>query len=93
MKTPLRFATVALLAAGAAGCSGKEDVSYKAILSNPTPEMRSAADTEADADGNYAYMRNMNYRSLWDDLGRMFYIDSPSRLSSYPIVDTSGNAR
>jgi hypothetical protein len=44
-------------------------------------------------DANYAYMRNTNYRGVWDDIQRMIYIDNPSHLSPYPIVDMSGNPR
>ena len=73
--------------------SSKDDVSFKSVTAKPAPEMSSTADRSVDMDANYAYMRNTNYRALWDDLQRMIYIDNPSRLSPYPIVDMSGNPR
>ena len=93
MKTLSRIVLAVMIAAVIVGCSSKEDVSFKKIAGKPAPEMASIADRSVDIDKNYAYMRNTNYRGFWDDLQRAIYIDNPSRLSPYPIVDTSGNPR
>ena len=93
MKTLIRFALALMIAAVIVGCSKEETVSFKSIAGKPAPEMSSTADRSVDIDGNYAYMRNTNYRGFWDDLQRSLYIDNPTRLSPYPIVDMSGNPR
>ncbi|MHC4081905.1 MAG: hypothetical protein ACYS15_19005 [Planctomycetota bacterium] len=93
MKTLSRIVLAATVAVVIGGCSQQEKVDFKSITRKPAPEMASTADRSADIDANYAYMRNTNYRSFWDDLQRTFYIDNPSRLSPYPIVEMSGNPR
>jgi hypothetical protein len=93
MKTLIRIALAVTIAAVIAGCSSKENVSFNKIASRPAPEMSSTSDRNVDIDANYAYMRNTNYRGFWDDLQRALYIDNPTRLSPYPIVDMSGNPR
>ncbi|MHC4220133.1 MAG: hypothetical protein ACYSU7_16940 [Planctomycetota bacterium] len=93
MKTLFRIVGAVMIAAVIVGCASKDDVSFKKIAGRPAPEMSSTADRSVDIDSNYAYMRNTNYRGFWDDLQRSLYIDNPSRLSPYPIVDTSGNPR
>ena len=91
MRIPARIALAAAIAAACGGCHSK--TSFKAISNKPAPEMFSTADRGSDAAANYAYMRNTNYRSFWDDLGRALYIDQPMRLTPYPIVDAAGNPR
>jgi hypothetical protein len=93
MKTLSRIVLAAAMAVVIGGCSSEEKVDFKSITRKPAPEMASTADRPVDMDGNYAYMRNTNYRALWDDLQRTFYVDNPSRLSPYPIVEMSGNPR
>jgi len=93
MKTLFRIVLAASVVVVVAGCSSKDKVDFKSITAKPAPEMASMADRSDDMDGNYAYMRNTNYRAFWDDLQRAIYIDNPSRLSPYPIVELSGNPR
>jgi uncharacterized lipoprotein len=93
MKTLSRLVLATSVVVVAAGCSNKEKVDFKSITRHPAPEMASTADRSEDIDGNYAYMRNTNYRGFWDDLQRSLYLDNPSRLSPYPIVELSGNPR
>ena len=92
MKTLSRIVLAVTVVVVAAGCS-KSKTSFESIAARPAPEMASTADRSVDMDKNYAYMRNTNYRAFWDDLQRAIYIDNPSRLSPYPIVDLSGNPR
>ena len=91
MRIFSRLFFVTILTAGVCGC--QSDVSTRAILKHPTPELKAIKDRPVDASVNYAYMRNTNLRAFWDDVARSWYIDHPSRLSPYPIVYTSGNPR
>jgi hypothetical protein len=93
MKTLFRIVAAVMIAAVIVGCSSKNDVSFDKIAGKPAPELSSTADRSVDVKSNYAYMRNTNYRGFWDDLQRSLYIDNPSRLSPYPIIDASGNPR
>jgi hypothetical protein len=93
MKYLSRIVLAATVAAAAAGCSNSEKVDFKSITAKPAPEMSGTADRSVDMDANYAYMRNVNYRGLWDDLQRAIHIDNPSRLTPFPTVDLSGNPR
>ena len=50
-------------------------------------------DRLVDEQRNMAVAFNQNDRMFYDDLGRAFYTDHPTRLSPYPITYTSGNPR
>jgi outer membrane murein-binding lipoprotein Lpp len=93
MKTLSRIVLAATVATVIAGCSSKEKVDFQSITRSPAPEMASTAGRPVDMDADYAYMRNTNYRAFWDDVQRTLYIDNPSRLSPFPIVEMSGNPR
>ncbi len=88
MKTAARLLAVSLLftAVGTIGCAH----SYQ---NKPSPALASTTDRWVDTADNYAYMRNINQRGFIDDVNRTMYIDNPSRLSPWPIVDMSGNPR
>jgi len=90
-------ATLALLAAaaGLVGCASdsSSDTSYGAIVGDLTPELQTTTERPVDVDRNMAVAKNQNWRMMWDDLGRIFYTDHPSRLSPYPIMYTSGVPR
>ena len=91
MRTPSKTALAALLAA-AAGCS-QEKVTFKDIRHHPAPELSTTADSKVESQGNLAYMKNTDLRGFWDDVERAWYLDNPTRLSPFPILDTSGNPR
>ncbi len=94
MRTMIRVVcAAAVLALVALGGCAKNPVSFKQIAKHPSPELAATIDRPDDIKKNYAYMRNTNLRGFWDDLQRTIYIDQPSRLSPYPIVDASGNPR
>ena len=80
-----------LLAAGCA--SDPQDVSYSAIAGNLSPELRGSTERPVDTNRNISATSDMNARLFWDDLGRTFYTDQPSRLSPLPITGTSGVPR
>ncbi len=86
----------ALSGAVLVGCSSPSspyDVSFDAIRGDLTPELRAMTDRLVDEQRNMAVAYNQEKRMLFDDLGRAFYTDHPSRLSPYPITYTSGNPR
>lgn len=90
MKTVARPLVVALLfvaaAVGGLGCAHE-------YQNKPAPAMAGTTGRWVDGANNFAYMRNINQRGVVDDAARAFYVDNPSRLSPWPIVDMSGNPR
>lgn len=98
MKTlPVRSICTACLLAGTfaiVGCrSEKSQVSYGSITRNLTPELRGTHERPVDVSRNMRITHNQNWRMFSDDLGRFFYTDHASRLTPFPMVDTSGNPR
>ncbi len=80
-----------LLGTALGGCAtNPENVSYRAIKSNLTPELQGISERGVDIDRNMAVTGNQNLRMMWGDLGRMWFFDKPSKLSPYDIVGTSG---
>ena len=76
------------------GCaSSPDDVSYRGITRNLTPELMTTHERSIDVDRNFAATRNIQRRMFWEDLGRVFYTDNHSRLHPAPTVYTSGNPR
>ncbi len=90
MKTVARLLVVALTmtaaALGGLGCAHE-------YQNKPAPAMASTTERWVDSADSYVYMRNINQRGAIDDFNRSIYIDNPSRLSPWPIVDMSGNPR
>ena len=89
----LTFAVCALTATTAlVGCStaSSDDVSLGAVTSNMTPELRTLNQRPVDVKRHMAYTKNVNSRMFWEDLGRFFYTDHPSRLNPIEIVSVSG---
>jgi hypothetical protein len=76
------------------GCQSRNaDVSFDAIMRNPTPELQGIADRPDDVRRHYAMSTNQNMRAFWDDLARALYLDKPTSLSPYELYNTSGNPR
>jgi hypothetical protein len=85
------YTTLALLGCCAlVGCNNH--VKQKDITKDLTPEMRGVSLRPADAHNAFALTSNQNLRMLSDDLGNLFYTNTPSRLSRYPIVNNTGLA-
>lgn len=77
-----------------AGCQSRNaDVSFDAIVSNPTPELQGIANRPEDVRRHFALSTNQNMRAFWDDLARAFYQDKPTALTPYELYNTSGNPR
>ena len=73
------------------GC-GNKHVTQKEITGDLTPELRGTSLRPAEAHNAFALTSNQNLRMLSDDLGELFYTNTPSRLSPYPIVNNTGLA-
>lgn len=80
---PATLSALALL--GAVGCSSSNPV--HALRTNPTPEVRTLADTSDEVQNKLWLTQNMNVREFWEDAARTFYLDRPTRLSPYPIPE------
>ena len=89
MITAALLGATTVLALG--GCKSSTDhYSYKAITSDLTPELQGLAERPVDIDTNVAVVENTNWRLMWGDLGRVWFLDRPSILSPFPTVSTSG---
>ncbi|MBT4523524.1 MAG: hypothetical protein HOI88_02810 [Phycisphaerae bacterium] len=60
--------------------------SSKAILLSLTPSQQGLADTEAERLASIAVTKNVNHRSMHDDINHILLLDRPSSLSIYPTV-------
>lgn len=96
-RTPIRYVFRTVVGASLvmgllAGCkTDPDDVSYKAITSDLTPEMLTLTQREVDANTAVAVTTNADWRMFWMDLGRVWLMDRPSTLSPYTTIATSGN--
>lgn len=96
MNRALSFITIGsslITVTALVGCNSPNNVSTNAILSNLTPELQGLTERSIDIKSHMAVTGNVELREFWGDLGRVTYIDQPSRLSPYPIVYTSGQPR
>lgn len=95
MKKLIAFGSLAVVALGIAGCGGggPYDVSFDAIRDEPTPEMLTLSERPVDVDRHVGYTDDVNMRLFWEDIGRAWYADHPSRLSPSDIMYVSGKPR
>jgi hypothetical protein len=89
MNRPLRrcLALVPIVGAGAllAGC-GTNPISRDAMIRyNLTPELDTLYQRPVDQANAYSLMNNENWRMFWEDMGRFWYVDRPSRLAPEPV--------
>ncbi|MGQ0627607.1 MAG: hypothetical protein ACT4PL_05845 [Phycisphaerales bacterium] len=80
--------TLALLAglAGVAGCSSTPAREQLAeIRANPSPVEETLTKSTDDIDNQYTVTFDENLRGLNRDLGVLFLLDRPTRLSPYPM--------
>ena len=86
--------TLCLTMVVATGCGQKqENVSYKKISRNLTPELSTLSERKIDVDRHVQETNNQNMRMFVEDWGRSFYTDAPSRLSPFPITNPTGVPR
>ena len=71
--------------AGALLLGGCSDSRYEAVKADPTPNLQTLYQRPTDVDNSVALTFNENGRMFWEDLGRAFYWDRPSRLTREPI--------
>lgn len=79
----IRTGLLLVLAASAASLAGCNN---PGIRYNLTPGMMGTTTRFTDKQNNLAVTRNLNYRQLWDDLGRLGLADRPSRLTPVPMA-------
>jgi hypothetical protein len=92
MKIAIRMFCAGLAAAALAGCANKK-VTYGDVTGNPSPELQSLTQTPKEYHNDFALSSSTNLRMFWDDLAHVFYSNSPSRLSPFPITTTGGQPR
>ena len=88
MNTPSACVTLAALAVALCGCH--KHVTQKDITSDLTPELKGISMRPQEAHNALAVAQNANMRMFSDDLARTFLTNTPSRLSPFPIINTSG---
>jgi uncharacterized lipoprotein YajG len=71
-----------------AGCTSKQT-----IMSDITPAMQTLSQTQNDVNIDINMTDNQNLRMAEEDLGRVWYTNRPSRLSSFPVVNTTGSSQ
>lgn len=71
-----------IAAAALTGCSGSGPAGRDAaVRSNPTPELQTLAQRPIEVDNRMTLTTDENLRMAWEDLGRMWLFDRPSRLT------------
>ena len=97
MRTSARMTLAALCLSAVTtivgGCNDPEATDFDSITDNPTPELMTLNERKVDVQRNLAVVYNNDFRMMWMDLGRAWYVDRPSFLSPYYIVPTSGQPR
>ena len=79
------------VAASMSGCgTNPNDVSLGAITADMSPEVMTLNQRPEDVWRHMAYTNNVHMREFWEDLGRFWYTDHPSRLNPIEIVSVSG---
>lgn len=99
-KTKIKFLVVGLLGLTLIGCestekedqasilkseSQKTETELYAILDDLTPELQGLTERPVDADVQIARTFNVNWRQFYEDWGKVFLLDRPSRLNKRPI--------
>lgn len=76
-------ATAAALLAFAA-LTGCESTGIDAVRADPTPALETLSQREDDVNNAMTVTADENWRMFWQDLGRAFLFDRPSRLTPEP---------
>ena len=75
----------ATLATGLLLLSGCRSGTTAAIYHDPTPAIDTLSETDFEVKNSLVITRENNFRMVWEDLGRLWLVDRPSRLSPKPI--------
>ena len=95
MKKVLTTGLLAGLMIGLGGCgsSNTQNVSFRHINNNLTPELMTLNERPVDVARAMGYTSNVSWRMFWEDLGRTFYTDHPPRLNPVEVPYVSGKPR
>lgn len=74
----------ACVLAGLSGCSSTPS-RYEQVKADPTPNIDTLHERPEDVDNAMIVTVDENGRMFWQDLGRVFLFDRPSRLAREPI--------
>ena len=86
MRTSAAFRVLGVAAAAAcvlAGCSSGSQ--YEQVKSDPTPNLDTLLQRPEDVDNSMVVTFDENGRMFWQDMGRLWLTDRPSRLTREPI--------
>lgn len=87
-RNTARLLLATALLAGVAissGCSSSKDKRVSGLRKDPTPDMVTLYQRQDDVDNVLAVYFNEMDRMFWQDMGRAFYTDRPSRLTPEPM--------
>lgn len=83
--TVLTISTLALAGTALTGCSWGNDSRKAEFRSNPTPELRTLAETSDLVDNQLTITNDSNMRMLSEDFGRFWLMNRPSRMNPRSI--------
>jgi hypothetical protein len=83
--TSRRLIVAAVLASGLAGVAGCASSQYDQVKADPTPNLDTLYQRPEDVDNAMVVTFDENERMFWQDLGRFWLTDRPSRLTREPI--------
>ena len=85
------LAASGFVAVALTGCAtDPTDVSLHDVTWNMSPDVMTLNQRKEDVYGHMAYTNDVNGRMFWEDFGRAWYTDHPSRLYPIEIVSISG---
>ena len=68
----------------AAGCTNPVDRNAR-VRYDLSPELDTLYQRPDDVANSLALMHDENWRMFWEDMGRFWYVDHPSRLTPEPV--------
>ena len=84
--TSRRLIVAAVLSCGLAGFAGcASDSRYEQVKADPTPNLDTLYQRPEDVDNAMTVTFDENGRMFWEDMGRFWLTDRPSRLAREPI--------
>lgn len=80
-----RSAAAIVLTSAVLVLTGCETSRYQAVKDDATPNLDTLYQRPQDIDNALVVQMDENGRMFWQDLGRAFYVDRPSRLTREPV--------
>ncbi len=74
--------SVTAIGGGLAGCKSSH---AEEVRANPTPDLDTLYQNDDDINNALTRTFDEDLRMFWQDLGRAFYVDRPSRLTREPV--------